>query len=181
MRHQRFVLEAIIESVAFLEAAINEIFQDSGDAHSSYIEGLSEPCRKAMAAVWTATGEGFIETLDKYDLALRLAGHKPFDRASAPYQNVRILIRLRNHLIHYKPQYVSADTPHKLGKALNGKFPANRLMAGSGNPWFPDHALGAGCADWAWRSARYLSDAFATRIGLTLHYQQADYGDPLPP
>jgi hypothetical protein len=179
LRHRGFILGAVTESVAFLEGAINEVFQDAADTHHSYIGVLEEPCLSLMAALWRATGEGYLEILDKYDLALQFAGQLPFDKGSAPYQDARVLLRLRNYLVHYKPHDVALDSVHSLGEALRGKFPSNQLMVGSDNPWFPDHALGAGCASWAWRSARGLTDAFASRIGLHLNYQ-ADFGDPFP-
>jgi hypothetical protein len=180
VRHRGLVLGAVTESVAFLEATINEVFQDAADGHQSYVGGLGEACLGLMAALWSATEQGRLEILDKYDLALQFAGQQAFDRGSAPYQDARIVIRLRNYFLHYKPHDVAVDTDHSIGAALKGKFLPNLLMVDSGNPWFPDQALGAGCAEWAWRSTRALSDAFASRIGLRLNYQQADFGDPLP-
>jgi len=177
LRHRGLVVGAITESVAFLEAAINEVFKDAADKHRTYVGALGEPCLELMAAVWSATNEGYLETLDKYDLALRLAGQQAFDKGSAPYQDVRILIRLRNYLIHYKPHDVATDTTHRIGETLREKFTSNQLMINAGNPWFPDHVLGAGCAAWAWRTVTQFSDAFASRIGLQLNYQQADFGD----
>lgn len=47
-----------------------------------------------------------------------------------------------------------------------GMFPDNKLMAGSGNPWWPDHALGHGCAEWAHRFAKALADLVMETIGI---------------
>jgi hypothetical protein len=180
LRHLGFILGAVTESVAFLEATINEVYKDAADEHQSYVGALSGPCLELMTALWSATNEGHLEILDKYDLALRFAGHQAFDKGSAPYQDARLLIRLRNYVVHYKPHDVATDTTHSIGEALREKFSPNQLMVNSGNPWFPDQVLGAGCAGWAWRSARQLTDAFASRMGLQLNYQQADFGDLLP-
>jgi hypothetical protein len=44
-------------------------------------------------------------------------------------------------------------------KALRSRnFASNALMKGQRNVWFPDHALGAGCAKWAIDSARAFAD-----------------------
>ncbi len=62
IEHHGYVLSSIIASVAFLEAMVNELFQDAADARSgpdAYIAPLSEDCRRLMAALWKSTREGF--------------------------------------------------------------------------------------------------------------------------
>ncbi|MFI6741615.1 hypothetical protein ACIBI9_52620 [Nonomuraea sp. NPDC050451] len=182
LRHRTLVISAISESAFFLEAAINEVFQDARDGHHSYVGSLDGSVLSAMAPVWDATDNGYLDVLKKYDLALRLAGRESLDPGTKIPENARLLVQLRNYLVHYRPEFVSIDMTHRFGKALesSNRFAQNELMKGSGNPWFPDRALGAGCAAWAWRSARALTDEFAARMGLTMHYQSTDHGDPLP-
>jgi len=59
LEHRGYVLSSIIASVAFLEAMINELFQDAADGHApepdGYITPLSEECRRTMAEVWAIT------------------------------------------------------------------------------------------------------------------------------
>jgi len=57
-------------------------------------------------------------------------------------------------------------------------FESNRLMSNSGNPYFPDHCLGAGCAHWAVATARGFTDDFFARLNLRPNYQRADFGPP---
>ena len=64
------------------------------------------------------------------------------------HEDVTYLVKLRNWLVHYTPRTVSAEDPHTLDH-VRGRFADNALMAGGGNAWFPDHALGAGRAGWA--------------------------------
>jgi hypothetical protein len=72
---------------------------------------------------------------------------------------------------------VAADEPHKMEERLRGKFVDNRLMEGSGNPWWPDHCLGHGCAEWAARSALVLADQICGDLGIKPNYQRiADKG-----
>jgi len=182
IRNRAYVLTAVTASVSFLEAAVNELYQDAADEHPSHVSTLEIQCSRLMAAVWTATERGQrLETLRKYDLALACAGQFDFDRGSQPYQDVALLIRLRNYLIHYRPHDVGGDEESRLGTQLRQRGIAGSiLMEGLGNPWFPDHALGAGCAQWAWRAARCFVDEFSSRMGgLRLNYKCADFGDPL--
>ena len=181
IRHRGFVLSAVSESVMFLEAAINEIFQDAADGHHVRLSQLGEGPLKLMAALWEATDKGHMKTLMKYQSALRFCDHEPFPAGSSPYQDVKRLVDLRNYLVHYRPENLADDLQPKISSALKGRFDNNKLMAGSGNLWFPDHALGAGCAGWAWRAARAFVEQFASTIGVTLNFQAVDFGDPLPP
>jgi hypothetical protein len=182
LRHRAHVLSAITEAVSFVEAAINELFQDAADGHVSYVDSLGSQALSIMKELWTGTNEGRLRALEKYNLALLASGHNRFESGEAPYQAADMLVRLRNHIVHYRPYEAAADDLIKLGKQLQSFnwFRDNRLMTGSGNPWFPDHALGAGCAEWAWRTARAMTDEFSARTGLRFNYQQADFGDPLP-
>ncbi|MDX8142096.1 hypothetical protein SK854_08240 [Lentzea sp. BCCO 10_0061] len=180
MRHRGLVLSAVAESVMFLEAAINEMFQDAADGHHNRLIRLGEGPIMLMAALWEATNSGHMKTLVKYESALRFCGHPPFPYGSAPYQDVKHLVDLRNYLVHYRPEDLAEDRQPKISGGLRGRFPDNRLMAGAANPWFPAHALGAGCAGWAWRSARAFVERFAQTTGVTFNFQIADVGDPLP-
>jgi hypothetical protein len=103
------------------------------------------------------------------------ARKQPFERDKQPYQNVYLLIRLRNELIHYTPKTLGGSDKHELEIQLKGKFPTNRLMEGSGNPFFPDHCLGGGCAEWALNSSKRFVDEFFLKIGVTPNYQRVDF------
>jgi hypothetical protein len=178
MRHRGYVLGAITESVAFMEAAVNELFQDAADGKTESLAGLPD-CVTLLALDWRQT-DGRKKTLDKYNFMLASAGKQPLPADHREMQGAAMLVRLRNYVVHYQPDDVSTETPHRIGKTLEGLFPPNALMVDAGNPWFPDKTLGAGCAEWAWRSARRLTEAFARELGLRLNYQVADFGDPLP-
>jgi hypothetical protein len=180
IRHQGAVISAIVESVAFMEATVKEIYQDAADSHSTYVGALGADVLGRLAAIWKASNGGYLEILEKFSLVLTLADYPDFDRGRNPYQSARGLIRLRNYLTHYKPHDSSSETEHKLTKVLRGQFPDNTLVVPGGGPWLPKYALGAGCAEWAWRSARAFSDDFSARLNIPLIYQTADFHDPLP-
>ena len=64
--HRAYVTNAILSAVAFLEAAINELFDDVVDQHYSYVNPLSNGrLFEAVAAERLATPEGPIRELGK--------------------------------------------------------------------------------------------------------------------
>jgi hypothetical protein len=72
--HIGYVLSSVIASVAFLEAMINELFQDAADRHAppgGFITPLTEECRRTMAEVWAITRGGRVPPLEKFDSLLR--------------------------------------------------------------------------------------------------------------
>jgi hypothetical protein len=175
IEHRGYVLSALLASAAFLEAVVNELYQDAHDSHGvsgdGYIAPLTEEARQTMAQLWRATDEGSrMRPLDKYQLLLTFAGRQPLDAGAQPYQDAHLVIQLRNAVAHYQPEDLSVDAPHAMEKRLKGKFEDNRLMAGSGNPWWPDHSLGHGCAAWAVDSAIALTDRVTGEVGIRANY-----------
>lgn len=147
VEHRAFAIGAVVEAAAFLECAINEIFKDCVDFHQGYIKTLPRANVDALRNKWDewhTNGRATMPTLDKYSSALSCCGAPPFGRGAKPYQEAALLVRLRNALIHYTPESLSEDDPHQLGDALKSRFKENKLMAGSGNSYFPDKCLGAG-------------------------------------
>jgi hypothetical protein len=178
VEHRALVIGAVVEVGAFLECAINEIFKDCVDFHDGYIKTLPRTSVHALRDKWTewhANGRTTLPTLDKYEAAIACCGVASFDRGATPYQEAALLLRLRNALIHYTPESLAEDDPHRLGDALKSRFNENALMASSGNPYVPDKCLGAGCARWAFTSARAFADAFFARIGMTPNYQSSGF------
>jgi hypothetical protein len=72
-------------------------------------------------------GHERVPVLGKYQSALRLAGVEPFDDGRAPFQDVESLVKLRDALVHYKPEWhnVESQPHHKREARLRGKFPLN--------------------------------------------------------
>jgi hypothetical protein len=179
-QHRGYVIAAVLESVAFLEAMINELLQDAADGHEGYVGHLDAAIRVALASLWSESRDGTLSTLAKYQLALVAAGQTPLERGANPYQAVQLVIKLRNALVHFRPESASGDTPQAIAAQLKGKFAPNRLLAGAtGNPYFPDHCLGAGCAHWAAGAVRALADEACGRLGVSPNYQRIAW-DPKP-
>ena len=162
--HDAYVTAAILASVAFLEARINELFSDICDNELWDIASGAEKNRKHLKQMF-----GFVPSkktmehikqmetllelkekqfpvLKKYNLLLELAGKKQFDKGANPYQDADLLITLRNRLVHYKPEWIPIEGSHEVEKQLKSKFEPNRLMVKAKNPFFPNKCLGYGCA-----------------------------------
>lgn len=172
IEHRAYAIASILSSVAFIEAAINELLKDAADQHTSYLSSVSEDIRSAWAELWIHADKKRIPTLTKYQEALTRANAELFDEQDDMYRNVKLATNLRNMLVHYKPESRSANYSEEITRTLSGKFPENTLMAGSGNPYFPDKCLGAGCCWWALKSVRCFSDSFHQKIDVVPNYQR---------
>ena len=189
IRHRSYVLGAVGEAVAFLEAFVNELFQDAADATKPVpvpgtavrLQGLSDDLVRLMAAYWNSTNEGErVRATDKYDSARLFAGCPRQDRGRLPDQDVPRVIALRNWSVHYRPQSYNHDEPDARAKVedARARIAENALMASASNPWFPDKALGAGCARWAVQTVRAFVDEFVAAVGCMADYQDfARYGE----
>jgi hypothetical protein len=161
-----------------MEAAVNELFKDAFDRHQPYIEPLDPEVQALLAKLWDWTegrNKAPFSVLDKYEIALVLARKEPIRRDGQLFENARLLVRLRNELMHYKPQTLGESDMRGLDRSLAGRFAPNKLMSGAGNPFFPDHCLGRGCAQWAVASSGSYTDAFFAKLGIVPNYQRVDF------
>jgi hypothetical protein len=154
---------AVLFSVAFLEAFINEVLADAEDTNVLYssFARLPAAAHRRLAALWRAgiprrAGYGVLE---KYRVVLITADRPTMDTDGNPFQDTRSLITLRNALTHYEPEWVIQrrhDSPgtddHRLTQLFRSKFPSS-AFAGERDPWYPNHCLGAGCSHWAARTS----------------------------
>ncbi len=144
-----------------------------------HIRTLDQTIRERLTGYWISGEKSSI--LDKYNHTLELANRTKLDYGAEPGQSAAVLIALRNYFVHHKPENISTSLdPPKLATRLQGRFPDNALMAAAANPWFPDHAIGAGCARWAHMTARSFVDRWASLMELTsLPYQNPGW-DEMP-
>ena len=182
--HRACVMGSILSSVAFLEAAINELFVDSVEYVAKDpqppptdpprpVDQLDREGRELMAGMWPFDVDRR-RILEKYQIALVLNNKPKLDTSRNPYQDTDVVVTLRNTLVHYKPQDLPAglrpeEEPLKLARKLRGKeFALNPFMPEeSGNPFFPDKALSHGCARWAFDTSLAFTDAFFSQMGIT--------------
>jgi len=178
IKHRAYVMNAIFSAVGFLEAAINELFQDIADGHESYVASIDAESKRLMSDFWQFTEQrnrSAFNLLDKYQIALTFLRKQQFGSGHQPYQDAALVVKLRNELVHYKPRSLGGDVEHTLVKQLARKFQDNALMTGSGNPWFPNKCLGYGCTEWSIRSTTGYADEFFGRIGVVPNYQRVQF------
>ncbi|PZQ76038.1 MAG: hypothetical protein DI563_08000 [Variovorax paradoxus] len=134
----------IFATVAGLEAYANELFVD----HEKVFPELRSD---VMAKMWELYEQK--PTLEKLDLALYLLRLPPLDQSSSPYQDVSVLIRLRNALTHFKPEWSDQQVEHaKLSRNLAHKAVLSPFLPKS-ESLFPRGWMSHGTTSWAVRSA----------------------------
>lgn len=174
IEHRAYVTNVVFMSVAFLEAAINEVFQDAADEHLAYIGALETKAIAEMKSFWKPKDRTSL--LKKYQKVLEFSEIPKFDEGKPPYKRVRLLIDLRDTLVHYKPKTLgSKDTFAAFEEDLSKEFPINQLMIGAGNSFFPDKYLGYGCCNWAVEQSKGFADGFFSKIGVVPNYQRVKF------
>jgi len=171
-----YVTASIFTAVSFLEATINELFADAEEKYSE--NPLDSNTKALMADKWKSISEKRRTTMmDKFDIALTVAGKPIFNPEEKPAQDVVLIVKLRNSLIHYYPEWMNdgttasmITTKKKFIKGLIRKFPTSPLMS-KNNPFFPDKCLSYGCARWAVESSLAYSDWFYARLGVSAPYE----------
>jgi len=123
----------------------------------------------ALADLGEAWGDRGPALLDRAQLILHLLRKTPFDKDQGPYQRANALRRLRNALVHYRPEWHAVGGrkgDEKFTKFLSGlPLPLHPFTTPS-HPLFPDRSLGYGLASWAWTTSLAFTDDFFTRVGV---------------
>jgi hypothetical protein len=182
LRHEVFVLNSVLSSVSFLESTINELYADVADEAYYFADEKHEALLKQIGEKWK-NEKNFDRAplLSKYQKILLIAGRPSFDEGDQAFANLRILIEIRNHLMHYTREWVvlgeagvrgagEETTSGKFEKFLRQKFAINPL-AHKNQPFFPDKCLGHGCAEWAVVNSLIFTDAFFRRLDLPAPYE----------
>jgi hypothetical protein len=200
LQHRGFVTASIMSSVAFVEAAINELYvvcaehpddiHVNGHPQDERFGGIGADAIQMLGALWQVESfQRSANVLDKCQTALRLAKRAEFDKGANPYQDAKLVIDLRNLLVHFKPEEreIAVGAGNRLPSdafesRYRTKFPENAIAAKyaifgtptgpleADYPFFPEKCLGSGCAYWAFRSAlTYINEMFR-RLGTTWYH-----------
>ena len=181
--NRSYVTNAVLASAAFLEAAINEVFDDAKAGEDFYIGPLAPDAKECLRDGWPdQDARDNKPTLWKYRKAIMCAKALAFDLAGEPYRDAYLVTELRNRLTHARLKSRVTETADKLETELMNKFAPNRLMERMANPYYPERLLGVACARWAAASAESFADEFFKRIGVCPYYQRrrTDFTDPAP-
>lgn len=89
-------IASIMCCTSSLEAYANELFFDRGTIFKKYSTPL-------LDNLWETYGRK--NTLEKFEFALLLSDKPSIDKSSTLYQDVKIVVDLRNSLVHFKPEW----------------------------------------------------------------------------
>jgi hypothetical protein len=154
---------SLLLTVASLESYVNELFADVGRYFPSIPSAI-------LQKIWETHEQKPI--LEKFDLALLLRNVPLVDRGSRPGQDVVLLIRLRNAVVHFKPEWFDSQEDHaKLSNQLKGCFPGSPFF-GPDEPLFPRGWATHDCTAWAVNSAVAFIDVIDQKAGLPSHLDQ---------
>jgi hypothetical protein len=154
---QANAIATILTSVAALEGYANELFVD-------HAEVFPELRLDIMTKLWELYEQKPI--LEKYDFALLLRQGSAFDRGAPPHQDIAALIKLRNALVHYKPEWSNEQVEHaKVSNALKNRAVKSSYFS-TNDSLFPRAWVSHGTTCWAVKSViSYIYD-FEQRASL---------------
>lgn len=148
---------ALFTTVAALESYANELFID----HETIFPELKG---EVMAKLWELYEQKPI--LEKFEFALLVKSATAFDRGGSPYQDVSTIIRLRNSLMHFKPEWFSAQEEHaKMSKLLTSRATLCPFFQKS-EPLFPRGWTSHATVKWVIRSSLEFILEFEQRAGI---------------
>ncbi|MDQ3562912.1 MAG: hypothetical protein M3436_01820 [Pseudomonadota bacterium] len=155
----------LLTTVAALEAFANELFVD-------YPTVFPELRPEVMAKLWELYEQK--PPLEKFEIALLLKQGQTFDRGTRPYQDVYALVRLRNGLTHFKPEWDNEQEHGRISALLSGRISVSPFFS-SPEPLFPRGWASYSCTDWAMESALRFLLEFERRANL--HSRLAPFVD----
>ncbi len=143
-------------TVASLESYANEM----------YFEGsILDTALPPTAAQELAVLIDKESVLRKYSMALAVRAGKKLDFGSSPAQDIDALIRLRNAVVHFRPEWFDEQNKHdKLSRLLQNKFEPSAFLANE--PIFPRAWASSSFTTWALRSTVTFLEHFYAEIGL---------------
>jgi len=168
LEHRALVTGAVLMAVAALEASINELYLEVVHDEPKTTEAMDGRALALIKQFWPDTER--LPILEKYQRVLVLADRSPLPKGDKVYQAADHAIKLRDTLVHYKPEWHDEKGRHRwLEDRLRGKFPLNVVPPGV-NLWFPHQCLSAGCAKWSIQVASDFMRAFCERLNVPMRF-----------
>lgn len=164
LAHRSFVVSAIMQAAAGIEAEIAEVAMH-GPGHHLSSNGIDDAARDFLRPLAEVIDDQN-PALRRYALVLHLLRKPALDQGVQPWQHAALLMRLRNEIVHYKSRWGAEMEGQSLWTALqNLRFPKPPFRDDASS-FFPHRCLGAACARWAARSAVAFIDGFYERLSI---------------
>ena len=166
---QETSLAAVIMASLAVEAAVNELFLDHElFGRSIWFKGIPDDVAKALSGAFDTEVDTY-PTMVKCQIALAIAGKSRLDFGRGAAQEMRLLIELRNALVHHRPVTVAHGNPPHESKDLVERQLAKRFslakIFGNTAPFRWRGCLGAGCAEWATKTSKGFQKEFFDQLG----------------
>lgn len=161
---------AVIAAAAFVEACINELIYQ-GTSIGERPPNLSMKNADILENIhdYTDINLFYYGTLRKYKLVFAIAD-EVFDTGGQVYENIRLVLEVRNRLMHHQPKFdsVSGDVSEQRLGELRDKFDPSPFYGGL---YFPYQCMSFGCARWAIESCLEFTEYFYSQIGVSTPYR----------
>ncbi|MFA5805197.1 MAG: hypothetical protein WC879_11180 [Melioribacteraceae bacterium] len=173
-----YLFSSIILCVTFLESNINEFYSTIKDEENNISKTILVKNSNVIISLWD---RGIPRTakhsiLDKYEIALDVTESNKIDSSCNPYQNVAAIIKLRNALIHYEPEWQKVSTDNNsatyLEKSLKGKYELSKYFHPKTEPFFPYLCLSGDCCLWAIKNSVEFVFQFYKNINVEIPFKR---------
>jgi len=155
------VSATVMLATASLESNLNEYFSEIETNFPELSKNLREYAFELLEKK---------SILEKYQYALLFKGKAKFPIGEQTYKDASALVRLRNALVHFKPEWHDKQKEHKkLERQLIGKFSINPFI-GENGVFFPQQCMSYGCTQWAVTSALRFMEKFSELSGLPFKF-----------
>lgn len=152
-----YASSCILLSAAALESYANELF---ADASSNFPNLKPDDLEKTWAEIERKP------ILDKFSSALSLREANCFDKGALLYQDAKKLIKLRNALTHFKPEWFGEQLEHKkLSEELKGRIEGSPFLCET-EGLFPRRFASHSCTKWAVQTCLAFAEEFEAKSGL---------------
>ncbi len=196
--HDAHAISSIFAAVAFLESTINKFFLDAvgqieemvnkfsvdtkisedGITHKQLESKTTQLLLNEMIKSWVREKDvGPVH--EKFDNILGSFGKEKFNRGDYPFQDIALLVNLRNALVHYKPEWVTVYTDRPLPEEVDNKkleqlrkkhIPRSPFIPGTERQFFPKQCLSHGHAKWAVNVSLAFVDGFFEKMNRPYPY-----------
>jgi hypothetical protein len=162
-KHIAAVTSTVFHAVAAIEAEVWTV-TNHGPGHHLGSNGVDQVAVARLKPVIHLLDRESLP--EKCNVVLDLLGKAPISKGSAAFQDARLLIRLRNELIHYKSQWDHEVDQRTLVRGLVAKRFSIPPFRRDASPIFPKQILGADCAKWASATAPKFLNIFYDHLGV---------------
>ena len=161
--HLGLVTAAIMQSSAAVEAESAELTMHGPGNH------LGSDHMDTKALTFLAPLTEIIDDQDalmRYKVILHILGKNPLVEGKQPWQDMAVLVKLRNELVHFKSKWGKEMNRQKFFTMLKQLRLAKPPFIHPNSNFFPHQLLGADCAAWSVRTAVAFLNGFYERMGI---------------